>query len=1063
MGKRAVYLSIMTMFMMLLVNISVIPETDSNAEAWFDGEPLSDAYPNYGIQDMIADEAFLLLKANYPEKAEFIEHWYLPDGADNWEDSFDKKNQYPDEHDNFLAYIDGAPEGDRENYFIHNSKGHEDTDAPTYVQKYVNYTVENLTKWMVNGMVDGNKYQHVAVRHLAWASHLVGDMSQVGHTDYSRWDQYASPVIDPYDGPYQLYYERFIWKDDAMNQLISDFESRSFKIPDPPEYDNIHNKTADLAKWVNSRGQDPVTMMDDPPGLEPEEITVGPIYKQVVEEFRYNWNNQLSYKNVTGMNGTLWNLTMEHIAWATENLTAFYISVYDEAWSRFLDIAPDVSVESWSLDPPEPIAGDNVVVTAKIVNRGNMSTGGMVATLRKGGFSSRRPLNIEAGGSNNVTFNGFDIGTGDVTFNITADSDEEVFETREDNNMINGSFTPIQERHGVEAELKRPFNEIRRDTAKSIKIEIHNTGNRFDLYDVEATVTGEDIIVVNPDEQVGVEPGEIGESSVIVITEKETPLGVSAMDIEIMGRNDSATISLTLTVLGRTNDPVPPAPEKYSWTRVGDNVTLEATGWSDPDGDPLTFTWVIPDRSNETGDSISINYTETGEYELTLTAFDGNVSVSIPWILEVFPQPPETMEVVPRSQFSAVELNWPEWKAGGLVAYWIVATASPGQGDKSQRGPFIEKIGEGNTTGRAGSFFTDTQVEVEFFVEVERFGNISMFSDVIVTNSSGQFDTQFNLDVENLFLNINYKPFVEPEGREAPDIEVRKLFKGEYVPLDSTMEVVARTPRIHTVRYPVGSNTGSYNVTLVYYFEGGGEEVFTIYEDLSIPNKKPELEINLLTDLWELDDYESEGGESMVRLTLVVEDPGDRLNLTIDWDDGTVEELTLEDTNGEEINHTYDSTGTYNIEMTGYDWSGESAYSNVTVKVIDYKEDEPVWSIDELSPWQIVLIIVVFIIIVILIVIFGYTAYKFAKKETTVDFDEEKMKKPHEKVGTGTDFDERKKYLVPKESIMGGPKSKVKRTEEEKYPEPETDESDVESGGKGVPIIEGEITFDEEE
>ena len=1052
--KGVVYIAIAIVFMMTAVNLSVLQDSNSDASAWFDGQPLSDAYPNYGIQDIIADEAFKLLKANYPEKAAFIDHWYLADGADNWEDSFDEKNHYPDDHDNFLAYIDGAPEGDRENYFIHNSKGHEDTDAPTYVQKYVNFTIQNLTKWMLNGMEMGDNNHHWAVRWLAWASHLVGDMSQVGHTDYSRWDQYASPVYDPYDGSYQLYYERYIWDDPAMDQLITDFESQIFHIPDQPNSSEIHVSTANLAKWVNSRDQDPVTMVDDPPGVTPETITVGPIYKYVIEQFRYNWDLQKSYKGVPGMNETLWNLTLDHITWAAENLTAFYLSIWDESWSRFLTKAPDVVVDSWSIDPTDPIEGDGVAVTSKIVNQGNTSAEGMIIALRSGGFTSLRPLTLGPGESGNVTFDRFEIGGDRVHFNITSDFRDDVFEKVEDNNKLNGTFVPIPEVHGVTARLVDPINEVRRDTIKEITIEIENTGNRFDLYDINATVTGDGINAISPTEPVGVGPGESGYADVVLITTEETPMGVSALDIDVNGRNESTTISLTINIIGRTNDPVPPNPKEYSWTRVGDNITLTASGWTDPDGDPLTFTWVIPDRDNLTGSSISINYTEVGTYQLSLSAYDGNVSVSIPWTLEVFPQPPENLSASYRPQSAGVEIDWPSWRYGGLISYWLSASAKPGQEEKSALGPFLARYGPGNTSGRVGSFYPGTEIEVELFVEAERFGNRSMFSISTFTNSTDAFDEDFRMSVEDRYLNIYYKPFQEPEGMRIPDIEVTRLFDGEYIPLDVEKEILAQTPRLDTVRYSVGSNTGSYKASLSYYFKGGDREIFTIYEEISIPNQEPTIDLVALTNLWELDDYESEGGESRVRMTLIVNDPGDSLTLTIDWDDGSTENMIVNHTSGMEINHTYNAVGVYDIEINGYDWSGESAYANITIDVLDYKKDEPAWSLEELSPWQIVLIIIIFIIIVVLIVTFGYTGYKFAKKETTVEFDMEEMKKPHEKVGTGTDFDERKKYLIPKESIMGSSKS---RRKEEEYLEPEVKDEESE-----VPIIEGEITFDEE-
>lgn len=1061
-------LSIIAIFIALsfILNLWVMRDSQSDAAAWYDGEPLSDAYPNYGIQDIIADEAYKLLKKHYPEEADYITYWYLQDGADDWDDSFDEGNMFPHEHDNFLAYIDGAPTGDMENYFIHNSKGWENTDAAQEVQKYVNYTIQNLTTWMLQGMENGSKYQHRAVRWLAWMSHLVGDMSQFGHTDYSRWDQAAHPIYDPDDGTYQLYYERFIWTDEAMDALIDDFENLAFLIPEPPVAGDIHIATANLAKWVNTRDQPSVTFTDDPPGYPSADITVGPTYKEMMETFRYNWDYQKTYKGVYGMNATLWNLTLQNIAAAAENLTAMYISIYQESYARFIEKSPELTVLDLSMDPAEPIENDLVTVTATIKNQGvNPTRQAFLTSLYaniEGGFRSLKPLTLEADSEKNVTFAPFQVGTDPVIVTIRADYSEIIPESDEENNMMNFSFTPILEHHEVSLSLSEPFNDIRRDTAKPIFVAVENVGNRFDQFNLSGRTTTGDIIITPPSDPIGVVPGEVSIGQLLISTTMDTPLGAAGIEITAEGYNSSFTLPITITLIDRTNDPVPPNPEEYAWARVGDQITLSAAGWTDPDGDSISFIWRVPEWGNYTSRDVTFNYTKPGLYDVLLEGYDGNVTVSVVWTVEIFPAIPVNMSVSSRSQMAGVELTWKRWPSGGLTSYWLEARALPGQGDLSSRGPYISGYGPGNTSGRVGSFYPGTEVEVTFYVEAEKFGNRSMFVGTFNVNGTGNFESLFQMEIENLYLTVYYKPWEEPEGQRIPTIFTEKWFGDGYIPIDSEMEVISQTPRRDSVRYQLQSNTGKFRNTITYFFSGETTTPFTFTKEKEVENKDPGLSLVGFKRSWELDNYESEGGEVRVRLSLAIDDPDDTVLLEVDWGDGSpVEYYERHHTTGDEINHTYIGVGLYEIIITGTDWSGSSVLVNVTVEVLDYVRDDPVWSIDELSVWQIVMIIIVFILILAIIIGFGYVGYKFAKKETTIEFDMDELKKrKQEKPGTGTDFDQRRQMQIPQESIMGGGRRSREPEPDKKkdYPEPK-----VEEGASGAPLISGTITFDDEE
>lgn len=72
----------------------------------------------------------------------------------------------------------------------------------------------------------------------------------------------------------------------------------------------------------------------------------------------------------------------------------------------------------------------------------------------------------------------------------------------------------------------------------------------------------------------------------------------------------------------------------------GESITFNGSGSSDPDGDSLTYSWDVDDDGTyeESGETINYNYTQEGDYNVTLKVSDGSltdtitktVSVSIP-------------------------------------------------------------------------------------------------------------------------------------------------------------------------------------------------------------------------------------------------------------------------------------------------------------------------------------------------------------------------------------------------------------------------------------------------
>ena len=82
-----------------------------------------------------------------------------------------------------------------------------------------------------------------------------------------------------------------------------------------------------------------------------------------------------------------------------------------------------------------------------------------------------------------------------------------------------------------------------------------------------------------------------------------------------LGLNEAPTVQLNIEPSGAV--------------REGDTVTFSAAGSSDPDGDPLAFTWNFGDGNVGSGLTTSHVYTSTGTFNVKLTAADGNYETTI--------------------------------------------------------------------------------------------------------------------------------------------------------------------------------------------------------------------------------------------------------------------------------------------------------------------------------------------------------------------------------------------------------------------------------------------------
>ena len=94
------------------------------------------------------------------------------------------------------------------------------------------------------------------------------------------------------------------------------------------------------------------------------------------------------------------------------------------------------------------------------------------------------------------------------------------------------------------------------------------------------------------------------------------------------GQVNSAPVMTTATITGATPQNQAPTANPggpYS-EQVGQAITFNGSGSSDPDGDPLTYSWSFGDGSTGTGVSPTHSYVAAGPYTVSLIVNDGQVN-----------------------------------------------------------------------------------------------------------------------------------------------------------------------------------------------------------------------------------------------------------------------------------------------------------------------------------------------------------------------------------------------------------------------------------------------------
>ena len=104
--------------------------------------------------------------------------------------------------------------------------------------------------------------------------------------------------------------------------------------------------------------------------------------------------------------------------------------------------------------------------------------------------------------------------------------------------------------------------------------------------------------------------------------------------------------------------------------RAGEEITFNAAGSSDPDGDSLTFTWNFGDGNIGSGLTTTHTYVQDGEYSVKLTVSDGSLETTTKKTVNIID--PDARE--PQADISSdkdEDCDGESAPAGNFVLIWV--------------------------------------------------------------------------------------------------------------------------------------------------------------------------------------------------------------------------------------------------------------------------------------------------------------------------------------------------------------------------------------------------------
>jgi len=374
--------------------------------------------------------------------------------------------------------------------------------------------------------------------------------------------------------------------------------------------------------------------------------------------------------------------------------------------------------------------------------------------------------------------------------------------------------------------------------------------------------------------------------------------------------NASDVAQVTIDVLETPNLPpeaVISSPKDNSTTNK--RPTLDGSGSSDPDGDPLNFAWFNGEEQLGEGEMLDVDL-EEGDYSITLWVDDGtgtdghNVSAVVNFTVEdaapvtKFSVDANRKNIGETFTFDGDDTTDADDDVEELEFSWDFGDGTTGSGSTAEHA--YDEAGTFTVTLNVTDGDRSSEATKELTVNTPPVAEAG--EDITVTEG---VETQFNGtgssddDEDSLTYSWDFG-----DGEEGSGAEPKHTYE----------------------------EAGTYTVTLnVTDGLASASDTLTVtVEELVVVNQEPTTAINSPSNGTEI-----RKGESVLFVGSGTDPEGDTLTYTWDFGDGGT-------ASGMEANHEFSSTGDFTVTLTVEDIGGLTAEASITVTVIEAVPASPV-------------------------------------------------------------------------------------------------------------------------
>jgi hypothetical protein len=933
---------------LVVVLLLALPASSLEVAAWGNGSSTSAEWPNFGIHDITTDIAQRTASLTAAELLTWLNDWYMRNATD-YGYSFDPASTRPTQTDNINAYTDDPDsywqDWDNHTIYIHRRSSWDppEGDAAIRTSQLYNMTRNHLYGWLMNGSVRYDPDQHAAAYYAGLMAHYVMDITQFGHTEWTRLD-HSYPVDDPVGATYHSYYEARSWSNRALRTIHVDLMMQDLqeleRVNDPAQV------VQDLAAFVNGRHGPDVQYQDADSTI----VTLGSTYVKMLELFVTDYDANNIYNGARGYSEELWNLTLENLWAGMNNLSSLWTSAFLDARDMFRADAPDVVVEQILLDPVEgAYEGLEVNVTVRVRNVGNASTGDLnVALFIDNESVSEARTDLEAGQMVPIDFV-WTAEAGEHEVRVVADVYHQVPEANETNNVGWKMYTVAEAHHGSRLVADKTTLTLLQDASGTFNLTLTNIGNKEDTYRIYLDTYPGAIdfsMTLLVAEQLTIPPGGQETFTIDVTTLLDNPVGPRFFRVIADGGNSTGQVELAVVIEERNVAPYIDV-EYVFYGNVSVPMTFDASATWDRNGDNISFVWRIDGINVATGPVLDWVFMEEGDYIINLMAHDGT---NERWeTLEVSIQdaiPPAPVIQLLDVDIDAAIVKWSIWDSPKYFhAYRFYAGVEPDP-DLIVREENLVATVDLVYVKNATLLFDLARWGNETYVamEIVNIYNHSVRSNVL--HVVPEINTpDYNTDHYELDWPFNPLEWSWVSQTDSSKYNITVMWR-EWVPL-------GRGGTYHLFLYwrdPVTSgylNLSIDDLSINNHTFNGFAPSFGSAFEIRYVDPTGSSYVRYSTSVWTLGNSlpsvnvpkwtEGIGGEELEFMAQVHDEDGTIERVIVDWEDGTNDTLDMPTKGILSFSHVYGSAGNYDVRVMVKDSDGD--WTNVTTLFIVTEEE----------------------------------------------------------------------------------------------------------------------------